>query len=230
MENKYYLEIKKIILKLIENGKNNDVLKIINEELSMPYIPSEFEKFLLLKLDELPTINFESNHIFSLEKIIDLLIKLDKSKNDFEDLINQLKKYNLKNEKDELEYYFENSTNKRNRVTIFELLIKEKVDIECEYGNPLMSQPITESVNYLSDKDDISNILIHYPTLIDPAIKILNEIYLTSHLGQKINGGYAEMVVFTISKIFKQDDIGELITDMKDLKNKLESFKSFDNI
>lgn len=229
MENKYYSEIKTKIKDLIAQEKYNEVTKIINEELSMPYIPMEFEKFLIETLDSLPLGDNENSFSFSLEKIVDLLIKLDESQSDYSDLISQLKKFNLVNEKDELEYYFNKSKNKRNRAMIFELLIKEKADIECEYGNTSTAKSVTESDQYLSDKEEIEKRLDKYQVLIEPSVKLLDEIYLTKHLGQELTGSYADMVIFTLSKIFGQEELIEDINDFDELKNKLENFKSFEN-
>lgn len=230
MENKYYIEIQNKIEYLINEFKNEEALILIKKELSMPYIPLKFEDFLLKSLEKIPIIGKNDSFTFSLEKIIDLLLKLDKNNNDFSDLISQLTKFNLKNEKNELEYYFSKSKNKRNRAMIFELLIKEKVNLECEYGNPSKLKPVTESENYLFDKAKLKNVLDKNPSLLITALKLLDEIYLTTYIGQKLDGEYWEIVIFTIFKIFQDKELLTFIEDYEKMRTKLEKFKSFDNI
>ncbi|NQX83259.1 MAG: hypothetical protein HRS50_00905 [Mycoplasmataceae bacterium] len=230
MENKYYIEIRNKIELFIIKNEYEKALKVINEELSMPYIPIEFEKFLLESLNNIPINDKKSVFNLSLEKILDLLIKLDKSNKDFSELIQHLSKFNLKNEKDELEYYFSKSENKRNRAMIFELLIKEKVDMECEYGNPTKVEPVTESISYLADKEKLKNRLDKIPTLIEPSYRLLDEIYLTKHLGQNLDNEYIDMILFTLSRIFKDDELVNGIDNYDEIKLKIQNFKSFDNL
>lgn len=228
--NKYYEEMRVKINNYLTDKNFNEALKVINEELSMPYIPMEFESFLLKKLDSIP-MN-ENNNLFSLslEKIVDLLIKLDKSQSDLTELINQLKKFNLREEKDELEYYFHKSENKRNRAMIFELLIEEKADIECQLGNPIRSKSIKEYDNYKKDLSDLNDKLINFPVLNEPAIKLLNEIYLTKHYNQKVDDNYSDMVIFTLSRLFEQEELLKEINDYNKLKENLENFTNFREI
>ena len=228
MNNKYYFEIKNKLNKLIENKEYTEALKIINEELSMPYIPRDIETFLEDKLKNIPLNNKNMDFTLSLERVIDLLIKLDKSNNDVFDLINHLKKFNLANEKEELEYYFINSENKRNRAMIFDLLINEKADIECDLGKTVNSSSIEMDENYKQDKNELIIKLDKYPVLIEPSIKLLNEIYLTKHYKQKLEKEYWDVIILTLSKIFKQEELLSLINDLNITKSKLKDFKSFD--
>ncbi len=229
MENKYYQQQQIAIDKLVHDEKFEEALKIINEELSMPYIPNSFEEYLLNVLSSIPVTSREDSYSLSLNKIIDLLIKLDKQKNDVSDLIKGLRKFNLEDEKEELEYYFSKTNNTRNRAMVFELLIQMKVDIECDLGRTIDSTSIKEMKEYKEDVELIEKKLEKYPTFIEITIDLLNEVYLTKHAGQQLAGEYADMVIFTTAKIFEQDEVLELITSIEDVKNKLESFKSFDN-
>lgn len=229
-DNKYYLDIEKKVNDLIKEESFEQALKIINEELSMPYIPMSFEAFLLETLDKIPMGDSSDAFSLSLEKIVDLLIKLDKSQSDLSELISQLKKFNLKEEKDELEYYFHKSENKRNRAMIFELLIEEKADIECALGNPSKLTPIKESNNYKEDIASLETKLDKHPVLLEPSVKLLNEIYFTTHYGQELKSNYSDMVLFTLARIFEQEELIELVDDYDTLKENLESFKNFNEI
>lgn len=228
--NQYYIDMKVKINSLISEEKFEDALKIINEELSMPYIPMDFEKFLLGELDKIPLGDSGNSFSLSLEKIVDLLIKLDKSQSDLSELISQLKKFNLKEEKDELEYYFHKSENKRNRAMIFELLIEEKADIECSLGNPSKSTSVKDADNYKVDFKELQDKLDNYPVLIEPAIKLLDEIYLTKHYNQEIRDNYSDVVIFTLAKLFEQEELLELVNNYDKLKENLEKFTNFSEL
>lgn len=228
-KNQYYIDTEIKINEYILEEKFDEALKVINEELSMPYVPMDFEKFLLNAIERVPIGNINDSFSLSLEKIIDLLLKLDKTKTDLSDLIDQLKKFNLKKEKDELEYYFHKSENKRNRAMIFELLIEEKADIECELGNPSKSISVKESENYKADLDKIKDKLMKYPVLQEPGIKLLNEIYLTKHYNQVLNKYYSDMVIFTLARLFEQQELLDLVDNFDELKKNLENFKNFES-
>ncbi len=228
MDNKYYQEQELVISELLQEEKFDEASKIINEELSMPYIPRKFEEFLLEKLKLIPFSNRSNSYTLSLSRIIDLLLKLDSSKDDVSDLIKYISKFNLDNEKEELEYYFSKSTNTRNRATLFELLIQMKADIECDFGKTKESTSILDLPQYKEDLIKIQNKLEKYPTFSEITIELLNEIYLTTHLGQKLEGGYSDMAIYTMGRILQQDDIIELIDDLKEVEEKLKSFKSLE--
>ncbi len=232
INNKYYQEKENEIKVLISNNKFEDALEIINEELSMPYIPMKFEEFLINSINLIPLPNRQTtSYSMSLDKIIDLLLKLDKTKNDVRDIINQLSRFNLSNEKEELEYYFNKSTNTRNRATTFELLIKMKVDIECSLGNPSKSTSIMDLPLYKEDLERLRELLgDNYPELIEVSVDLLNEIYLTTHVGQKLEGNFSGLVVYTVGKIFEREELKEIAGDLNLIKEKMESFKSFDNL
>ncbi len=228
--NKYYQEQQSVISKLIIDEKFDDALSLINEELSMPYIPRNFETFLVESINKIPLSTRDNSYSLSLDKIVDLLIKLDKTNNDVSDLIKHMSKFNLENEKEELEYYFSKSTNTRNRAMTFELLIKMKVDIECNLGNPSKSTSIEDLEDYRIDVAAIEEKAAGQPQFIEVMIELLKEIYLTKHVGQSLEGNFADAVICTTGIIFENDDLKELITDLDAVENKLKSFKSFDNL
>ncbi len=227
--NKYYQEQELVIKKAMADEKFEEALSLINEELAMPYIPQKFESFLLESLNLIPLSNRSDSYSLSLDKIVDLLLKLDKSKNDVSDLIKHMSKFNLELETEELEYYFNKSTNTRNRAMVFELLINMKVDIECEYGNPSKAISITEMPKYVEDVLKIEKKLENYPSFVELTIELLKEIYLTAHVGQELEGDFADLVIYTTASIFGEEDIINLIDDLEKVKDKMESFKSFEN-
>ncbi len=228
--NKYYQEQQTIISKLITEEKFDEALKLINEELSMPYIPRNFESFLVESINKIPLSTRDNSYSLSLDKIVDLLIKLDKSKNDVSDLIKHMSKFNLENEKEELEYYFSKTTNTRNRAMTFELLIKMKVDIECDLGNPSKSTSIEALEDFKKDVLSIEDKTADYPQYTELMIELLKEIYLTKHVGQSLEGDFADAVIITTGIIFESDELKGLISDLDAVEKKLKSFKSFDNL
>lgn len=230
MSNKYYEEQTASINKHIEEGNFEQAAILINEELSMPYIPTKFEEYLISALERIPMTNRQDNFRLGLDKVIDLLIKLDKSKSDMTDLINSLEKFNLSAETEELEYYFANSSNKRNRATLYELLINFKVDIETPLGNPINSISVEEDERYLQDVDKIKELVDKWPEMVEVIVRLVKDIYLTKHLGQELEGQYAQLAIYTIAKIFEQDQLLEIIEDLELVKEKMESIKTFDTL
>ncbi len=231
MNNKYYEEIKISIKNFLENKEFDKVLKIINEELSMPYIPMGFENFLLKSLEEIPSKNLGNDFTLSLEKVIDLLIQLDGNKENFIELVNQLRKYNLSNSLDDVNYYFIKSQNKRHKIQVFDILCEQNVDIELDYGNPSNTIAIKNNNEFILDRELINSKLDKYPLLIEPSIELLYEIYLTTHtIKENDNKEYADLVIYTISKLFNQKEIQNLVKDKISLKNKIENFKPLHNL
>ncbi len=228
--NKYYQEQQLVISKLILDEMFDEALKLINEELSMPYIPRNFESFLVESINKIPLSTRSNSYSLSLEKVIDLLLKLDKSQNDVSDLIKHMSKFNLEQEKEELEYYFNTSTNTRNRAMTFELLIKMKVDIECGMGNPTKSTSVEEMEDYIEDVKAIEEKIANHPEFKEIMIELLKEIYLTKHVGQSLEGNFADAVICTTGIIFENEELKSLISDIDAVENKLKSFKSFDNL
>ena len=230
MKNKYYSEIKNKIENSLENKDFDFAFNLIKEELSMPYIPLEFEKYLTESIEKIPLNEKESSLLFSIEKIIDLLIKVDNDKNDYSKLINQLEKFNLKTNIDEIEYFFSKAKNKRNIALVFDELCKQKINIDLIFGNPSKIKPIKEMKDYINDSIKIEDLLSKYPLLIEPGKELLSEIYLTKHMGQKLPGEFYDVVIYTLSKIFFQPELIDQISDIEKIQNKLEMFKSITNL
>lgn len=224
---KYYEEIKNKIDSSLKEKNFDFAFKLIEEELSMPYIPLEFEKYLNGVLSKIPIPKEFNNSSFTIEKIVDLLIKLDNDENDYSKLISQLNKFNLKNNLEEVEYFFSKAKNKRNIALFFDELCKQKVNINLPLGNPLEVKPITEVKEYIDDVKKVELLLSKYPLLIEPGIDLLKEMYLTKHMGQKMEGNFHDIVVYTLSKIFHQEElIKESNIDIKNVQKKLEMFSS----
>ncbi len=228
--NKYYEEQQKLIDKLISESKFEEAHKLIDEELSMPYIPSKFESYLLTAINNIPIESRNDGYSISVEKIIDLLIKLDDSRSELSDVIKSLSKFNLDLEKDELEYYFSKSNNKRNWALLFELLIEMKIDIETPMGNPINSKLIIEDEHYSNDINIINDKLVNHSNYIDVCADLLKEIYLTKHIGQKLDGDFADLVIYTTGKILNENKLIDMVGDLEKIEIKMKSFKSFENI
>ncbi len=228
--NKYYEEQQRLIDQLVSEDKFEEAHKLIDEELSMPYIPSKFESYLLSTLNKIPLDSRVDGYSISVEKIIDLLIKLDDSKNELSDVIKSLSKFNLNLEKEELEYYFAKSNNKRNRSILFELLIELGIDMDTPLGNPINSSSIMDDANYINDVNIINDKLSDHSNYIEVCVDLLKEIYLTKHIGQELEGEYAEMVIYTTGKILNEDKLINMIDDLNEVESKMKSFKSFENL
>lgn len=229
MNNNYYDEQKAIIEKMISEDKLEEASKIIEEELSMPYIPSEFEGYLVDKLNELPIFNDEAKYALSLERIIDLLLKIDKTDKSAIDLIKYLSKFSLAEEKDELEYFYNKSTNLRNRSMLFELLIKMKVDIETPMGNPIKSTSILDLDIYKDEIEVLDKKLGDFELFREIIIELLDDIYLTYHIGNELEGNYIDTVIYIVGELTGENGLKELIDDIKDVENKIKTITTFEN-
>ncbi len=230
MKKKYYDEIKDKIDESLKKKDYDFAIKLINEEISMPYIPMEFENYLIETLKKIPLNNNEERYTFTIEKIIDLLIKLDDDKNDYSELINQLNKFNLEKNLNEITYFFLKAKNKKNISLVFDELCKQKTNVILDLGNPSEIESIEETVEYIRDKKKMELTLDKYPLLIEPGNELLKEIYLTKHFGQKLEEGFDEVVVYTLSKLFSYPDLLKEIKDLKNIQNKLKMFSSINNL
>lgn len=234
MNKNFYNEQKKIILDLLKNNEYEKALKIINDELNMPYIPREFEKFLLISLNEInPHLNkLNNNYVnFSVEKIVDILIKFDNLKYFSNELINKLDKFNLAKEIDEIDYFFQKVKNKKSIALFFEILIKQKIDVNTPLGNPRKSLSFKEEKNYLSDLKKIDELLDNDLNFREISIDLMNDIYLTKHFNNDLESNLANLIIYLVGKIFDQKKLLLLVKDdIDEIKKKLINLKTFETL
>jgi hypothetical protein len=102
LENKnYYKELKTNIKNLLQEDNLSEALKIIEEELSLPYVPLETEEFLNKALSEVKQKLFTEEKLINLDKILDILSSNVESVDKF-DLSMNLADYNLSKNKEEI--------------------------------------------------------------------------------------------------------------------------------
>jgi len=230
MNNKYYDQIKLQIQNNINENNYERALNLINKELSMPYIPMAFEEFLLNSLNKIPLKDDGQEYSLTVNKLIDLLIRLDNDKNDYKELISQLNKFNLNLFKDEINYLFENIKSQRNKALIFDILCQQKLDLELEFGNPKNYINYESEEDYLKDREHLRYQLQQFPSLINPGVKLLKEIYLTKYLGQSLESNYSDIVLYALYKLFDEKSLISSISNIEEVAKKLERFNSIENL
>lgn len=135
-KNNYYLETIETIKKLIANSKNEEALQILEDELSAPYIPKDYEiefRELLSSIIELERSKEQKKLTdpWSKEKVIDVL-----SKEDDHELhlvaIGKIKDLNARSFTDFFISYFANKNNLW-MAKMYALLIFSKQGIDSDF-------------------------------------------------------------------------------------------------
>jgi len=236
MKNNYYNELIEKIDFLIKEEKHEEALVLINDELSMPYVPLKTEKKLkqLLSLVKSSVVT-ESNKI-SFDKIYELLLSPKIHEMDKIEIVNLLDEVNLRNYIDEIK----------------ELLIKGSgeisLSIKARLINKLKTQGVEETVKVNKDKNVveinltdyttmeenkefakdsmlIDKLLMKHPVLSQTAFMLLEEIYLNNLLNKDFKD-YAYAVCVLSSKLHQQDEIvSEILDDLSNEDIELISVK-----
>jgi hypothetical protein len=133
----YYTEVLNKIQDLVNNNKQNKAYDLINHELSMPYVPRDYEvKFNQLKkeveqmilnsdVDKIKKTHFDKLTIFTILKSED---------NPLAPIaLNQLRELNLNNSIEDINEIFKNSEIKNSiKVVILEYLVEQNININIE--------------------------------------------------------------------------------------------------
>lgn len=233
--NKYYQEIKEKILQLISEEKLDEARKIVQEELSMPYIPREFEEFLQqIDVDLFDnSIGDGLEYNLSVGKIIEILLQVDNDEDDSSILIDELNKFNLSSFQEDIQYFFDNSEKTTHRLLVLDILVNQKVDMDIQgYGNPKDIKAIKEYKEYTEDHSLLIDRLDKYPIISGLGEHLLKCIYTSIYVGIDVTkvGLWTDFVIYTISLIFEEEEIKELIVDIENVNNKLEMFETINNL
>lgn len=226
----YYDETKGEIQAFISDSNFKDALHLINNELKMPYVPSEFKDYLeqtlydieaLLKLETVPST-------LSVEVLLEQLFKDDLLQLQ---AVNGLLNHNLREHTEIIQSFFDSTPNIHAQCLLVDGLIRQ--EINHEFTLELKKQIITfnpryielveesdgyvEALKYLSDtfeNDQPSLFMLAKDTLI-------SECYLNYPLNFSFDEGklLADSIALYIYRLFNQEDgIETFIT-----KNKIES-------
>lgn len=167
----FYEELKKEILDLISKNELQKALKLIENELSMPYIPTDIEKFLLETSKEIQGIlnkEIQKNSL-SLETIKKQLLSEDSTLQAI--AINNLEKINIRELLESVAIYFKKEKNANDlKSLILVVLYNQKVDKDFEF----VRNGKIKIVN--TQKTDIPNLFKIFNTINELIEKIIGEL------------------------------------------------------
>ena len=227
-ENKgnYYIELIQKIDTLISKEEYIEALALVNEELSMPYIPLETEKKLKSYHELLFEKTTKTNNAINFEKIYKMLNSSKIHEMDKIEIVNLLDDVNLDKYFDEIQ----------------EMLIKDSerisTTVKARLINKLKSQGVEETVkvnidgsvkeidlsklttidqdkNFAKDSLEIDNLLMKHPVLADTAFMLLEEVYINSIIESTETKDYGVAVSVFSSKLHQQEDVvNEIVKDL----------------
>ena len=237
-ENKgnYYKEIERKIEALIEKKEYVEALSLVNEELSMPYIPMDTEKRLKAHHNFLMRETTTSNNAINFEKIYEMLNSTRIHEMDKIEIVNLLDEVNLMKYIDEVQQLLIKDTNEIS-VAIKARLINKlksqgvestvKVNIDGNNEDVDLSKisTIDKNKNFAQDSMKVDNLLMKHPVLADTAFMLLEEVYINSILDKNEVKDYGYSVSVFSAKLHQQEDVVEEILKEVD-ENKLEDITS----
>ena len=159
----YYEDILKKVNKLMSDADCQNAYKILEEELSMPYIPKEYEQQLIELYNACRSeLQVNNEHSYNEEDIEALL------KGSLEEqflAIEQLKKSNIRNHLEAIQTYFDQKPNELIRSYLIEALMEQNVSDEfvimmdgleitfnpCFVEPPMESDGAMQAIMYLKE-------------------------------------------------------------------------------
>lgn len=136
-EKNYYEELIEKLENLIKDNKNTEVLKILNEELSLPYVPKEYEeKFHQLLLEVLPEKQTKKS-FFSRDELITLINEHKKYDVSFLlDISNGFNEYNWIGYEKQIQDIFDlKNLDNKIKCSIYNSLVIQNIDYDFLINN-----------------------------------------------------------------------------------------------
>ncbi|MGL4343372.1 MAG: hypothetical protein ACRCRZ_02305 [Metamycoplasmataceae bacterium] len=144
-EKNYYDEIIEQI-KEIEKSDKQQAILILKKELSMPYIPEQYENEMISLLKKFEQTNDQKNLTASREEIIESLFS-DKNDGKKLFLINKISEFSWVGFENEIQKVFSSAKIKNNFKTIFlENLIEQKIDYDFKIENKIINPKKIKSI------------------------------------------------------------------------------------
>lgn len=177
----YYDELKQEITTLILDKKFDEALFLVKKELQMPYIPSEFESFLLQTKKDL--IYSISDNQKEMEESLDSLFnKLFSGKPQLElYAVSKLCDRNLRVCIKEIQDYFSKQPTPEAMALLIDAIAEQEIDEEFTivkngveysfYGDAIT--PVSKSKGFLLADKKLSELYVKEPSLLQLAKKIL---------------------------------------------------------
>ena len=212
----YYDEILKKIYSLIQDEDYDKALFLVNNELSVAYIPKDVE----VKLREYFEIIKESTYKTISISDEDIEEYLFKDENHQLIAVQQLNSKNLRDYLDLVNKYLSSNGYKNAKVLLIDSLIRQEIGEEIHYDDggieynfiPKYVIPIEQSPGYLSAKKIIDEEFMKFPS----ECKIANELlYKQAIINLPINidvceaNEIASNIIAYVNKAFNNDSLNE---------------------
>jgi len=183
----YYEEVLAKINQLMETEKYDEALKLIDLELSMPYVPKDLEtKLIDYRKAILTVITKTSESNFSGELIFSLLKNDNLSLDEKIGLLQKLEKVNLRNYLTDVEQFLNSENQNELKTVLIYLLANQEIDHEFSYKNSLQKVVINPKT-YDFEKSELiplelinhlEKILPHeYPQLLEMGKIVVANLY-----------------------------------------------------
>ena len=212
-EESYYDVVSMYITALKELGEYDEAINILVEELSMPYIPYEYDLLLNEAYDQILIDKMDSNYdefnrsVLSIEEIEQVLKNKDASTDLIYMAIDQLQQLNIRMILPTIkDFLLDHTRDSVAKSLIMEILIEQEVDEEFEvekyrhyydfnaiYASPVLSLNAYDEISrYLSSALEDDN-----PSLLEQCLDYL-EYYLYAHYPKEIYDDEYNIIAATI--------------------------------
>ncbi len=177
----YYDDVMKEIRQAIEDGDIKKGLSMIDDELSLPYIPKDHEE-ALIELKARYMVKEASKKEFDDEEIEEYLFSHDPLKELA--VVDHLRRYDLTQYIDLIERYLKSIGDKNAKALLVETLIEKGIEHEFTYLKdgieydfiPLYAEPISMSDGYKIALAHIDEALYKEPSLKEMAHRLLAKV------------------------------------------------------
>ena len=176
----YYEETLNKIDKYIDDNNLDEAKRLIENELSISYVPLDFEKALLERAETIKELSPDKNHSLSDEQIIDYLNK----DIDHELMaVDALSKRNLRDYEDIVNDYLSKDGDIYPKVLLVDSLIRQEISYEVKMNNngidytfiPKYQLTIEESDGYLKGLELLEDYYLKEPSKYQLAKELLYE-------------------------------------------------------
>lgn len=188
LEKDYYEVLGYVINTLIIKEDFDTALDLLNEELSMPYIPQNYEEIINNLYDDVISLKQlylnENNHylIYSEDNVKEIL-ESDNNYHNLSDIVVNLDKYNLRNLVKSIELFLKRDVSNVLKSIVLEEFLKQEItqsvivikdSLEFEYL-PASNTYVEDNENYQKLIDLLIKHLDKTPSFLEMALAIVNK-------------------------------------------------------
>lgn len=197
--NDYYKKTINKIKTLIDESKFDDALKIIKEEMSMPYIPKKHEDEILScysKILSAQKTDTNVNYELSSEQIMNSILTKDKN---YIFALSRINTINLREWINEIEKAFDNNKDNLHDLSlVFEAMVDQSIDHDFKMGDKHINPKngsILFSKNNETAFEAINSKVTNDPTLRDITMHLMHE-YLVSIFPNTLDEDISDYFIF----------------------------------